>query len=108
MKSKNLTLLTAAFFLASSASIASADKGDKIERHLDRKGDRIERHLDRKGDRIENRFDNKADHARVAGKYGLANRLERKGNIADNRLDRHGKRIDRSLDRKGQRINRRY
>ena len=74
MSTKKITLLAVAIALSASTSIVSADKGDKVERHLDRKGDRIERHLDRKGDRIdnrldrkgdriENRFDNKADRA---------------------------------------------
>ena len=73
MKIKKLTLLITAVLLAFGTSIASADKGDKIEHHLDRK----------------------ADRARDAGKDGLADHLDRKGDRIDRRLDRKGQRINR-------------
>ena len=40
MKYKKTTLFVSAIALIVSASIASADKGDKVENYLDRKGDR--------------------------------------------------------------------
>lgn len=51
---------------------------------------------------IEQRFDLKAERARQAGKDGLANRLEAKGNRIDTRLDRKGDQIESRLDRRGE------
>jgi len=42
MRTKDITLFATAIALVMSTSIASADKGDKIENRLDRKGDRID------------------------------------------------------------------
>ena len=61
MKIRKPITLVASIALACSASIASADKGDKVEDYLDRKGDRIDHRLDRKGDRIDYRLDRKGD-----------------------------------------------
>ena len=61
------------------------------------RGERIERHLDRKGDRIQHRFEHKADRADARGKYFKADRMRYKG-----------ERINRHLDRKGQRLHARH
>ena len=42
MKTKKLTIFIMTILLLCGASIASADKGDKVEHYLDRKGDRID------------------------------------------------------------------
>ena len=98
--------LTSTLLLLFCTSVASAETESKAEHYLNRKGDHIDRHLDRKGDRIEHRYNHKADRARLAGKDGLANQLEKKGAFANSRLDHKSDRINRKLDRKGDRVNR--
>jgi len=61
--------------------------------------------LDRKGERIDARYDRAADKARANGRYGLADRLEQRGDRIEHRLDRKGDKINKRLDRKGDRIN---
>ncbi len=58
------------------------------------RGERINEHLDRRGDRIEQRHDRRADIAESNGREGRAERLENRGDRIDNRLDRRGDRID--------------
>ena len=61
------------------------------------KGDRIDRHLDRKS--------NWAEHN---DRDGLARHVDRKGDRIDSHLDRKGSRADSHLDRKGNRFERRW
>ena len=94
MKTSNLSVMALAGFLlvAAPAVAGPAQRGDRIERHLDRKGDRINRHLDRA-----------SAHAAANGHPAAARHLDRKGNRIDRHLDRKGARIDRRLDRRADR-----
>ena len=75
------------------------DRGDRIERRLDRRGDGINRRLDAQGERLdhrydvrgdnlEERYDKRADRAREAGNDELADRLDVRGDNVDERFDR--------------------
>jgi hypothetical protein len=86
----------------------SADSGDRLAHHWDRKGDLIENRLDHKGDRIDARLDRRSQRVENLGYDKLAARLDRKGDRIDAKLDRHGFRLDHKMDRRGQRLARRY
>lgn len=83
-------------------------RGDRIEARLDARGDRYNDRLDRRGDRINDRLDALAAKARAEGKIGLANHLDRKGDLIEARLDRLGDRIENRFDRRGDRLNDRF
>jgi len=76
-------------------------RGDRIDARLGVRGDRINHRLDQRGDRINDRLDALAAKARAEGKIGLANHLDRKGDLIEARLDRLGDRIENRLDRRG-------
>lgn len=66
MKTSRLGTLALVAGLALAAAPALADpappdRGDRIERRLDRRGDRSEDRLDRRGDRIDQRLDRRGD-----------------------------------------------
>ena len=94
--------------LSSPLALAAPDFGDRVEHRLDVRGDRIDRRLDRLGERIDRMLDRRAAEAAAHGRYGLARRLDRRGDIIEDRLDRKGDRIDRRLDRQGERFDRRW
>ena len=66
--------------------------------------DRINDRLDARGDRINDRLDALAAKARAEGKIGLANHLDRKGDLIEAHLDRLGDRIENRLDQRGNRF----
>ena len=73
-------------------------RGDRIDARFDARGDRINDRLDARGDRINDRLDALAAKARAEGKIGLANHLDRKGDLIEARLDRR-RRPDRASSR---------
>jgi len=79
-------------------------RGGRFNDRLDGRGERINDRLDARGDRINDRLDALAAKARAEGKIGLANHLDRKGDLIEARLDRLGDRIENRLDRRGDRI----
>jgi hypothetical protein len=83
-------------------------RGDRIDNRLDQRGERINDRLDARGDRINDRLDALAAKARAEGKIGLANHLDRKGDLIEARLDRLGDRIENRLDRRGNRFEHRF
>ena len=78
--------------------------GDRIDARLGVRGDRINHRLYQRGDRINDRLDALAAKARAEGKIGLANHLDRKGDLIEARLDRLGDRIENRLDQRGNRF----
>jgi hypothetical protein len=76
------------------AAVQRPDRGDRIERRLDRRGDVVDRKLDRK-----------ARRADANGHERRAHHLERKGDRVDRKLDRRGRQIDRRVDRRTDRRN---
>ncbi len=52
-----LTLSSTLALAQSGGSSVVPDRGDRIERRLDRRGDRIDRRLDRRGKRINQRLE---------------------------------------------------
>ena len=79
-------------------------RGDRIDARLGVRGDRIDHRLDQRGDRINDRLDALAAKARAEGKIGLANHLDRKGDLIEARLDHLGDRIENRLDQRGNRF----
>lgn len=78
------------------ASVAERpDRGDRIERRLDRQGDSVDRHMDRA-----------ARRAGEAGRDRVSRRLDRQGDRIDRRMDRRGHQIDRRMDRRDARRDR--
>lgn len=73
----------------------------------DNRGEAVNERLDRRGEAINERLDRRAERAEAAGKTGLAERLDVRGDRIENRLDRKGNRIENRLDRRGNRIERR-
>lgn len=86
------TLMALSLLLAGLAGTGNALAADR--------GDRVERRLDRRGDRIEARYDHRAAVAAAHGHPARAAHLERKGDRIDRRLDRAGNRFDRRWDRR--------
>ena len=83
-------------------------RGDRIDARFDARGDRINDRLDARGDRINDRLDALAAKARAEGKIGLANHLDRKGDLIEAHLDRLGDRIENRLDQRGNRFEMRF
>lgn len=65
------------------------------------RGDRVERRLDRQGDAVNRRLDRVARRAHAADRDHVARRLNRVGNRVDWRLDRRGRQVNRRIDRRG-------
>jgi hypothetical protein len=78
-----------AFGLAAAGAAQATDRGDRIEQRWDARGDRIDRALDRR-----------AACAAAHGRYGLAERLDRRGDRIDARFDRIGARREARFDRR--------
>ena len=98
---KNLLTIATMLLLVMYASTALAERGNRQGAHgkYISKGERVERHLDRKGDRIEHRFLHKAHRAEAKGKYRQADRFRAKGAKINRHLDRMGHRIHARHDR---------
>jgi len=92
---KNLLTIATMLLLVMYASTALAERGYRQGAHGKylSKGERVERHLDRKGDRIEHRFEHKAHRAEAKGMYRQADRFRTKGAKINCHLDRMGHRI---------------
>ena len=80
------------------SAFAQEDSADATE-GPDR-GDRVERRLDRQGDVIDRRLDRASQHAGEQGHDRAARRLDRTGDRVDRHLDRRGRQIDRRIDRR--------
>ena len=76
----------------------TADAEPGIERP-DR-GDRVERRLDRQGDAVDHRLDRASRRAAANDRERAARRLDRRGDVVDRHLDRRGDRADRRIDRR--------
>ena len=98
---KNLLTIATMLLLVLYATTALAERGNRHGSHgkYVSKGERIERHLDRKGDRIEHRFEHKAHRAEAKGKYRQADHFRAKGAKINHHLDRKGHRIHARHDR---------
>ena len=98
---KHLLTIATTILLVTFATTALADRGERRGNHgkYATKGERIERHLDRKGDRIEHRFEHKAHRAEAKGKYRQADHFRAKGAKINRHLDRKGHRIHARHDR---------
>ena len=98
---KNLLTIATMLLLVLYATTALAERGNRHGDHRKHisKGERIERHLDRKGDRIEHRFEHKAHRAEAKGKYRQADRFRAKGAKINHHLDCMGHRIHARHDR---------
>jgi len=86
--------------LGGSALAQEADANGYAPGRPDR-GDRIERRLDRAGDIVDRRLDRAARRAHDRDQDRLARHLDRRGDVIDRQLDRRGQQIDRRLDRRG-------
>lgn len=98
---KNLLTIATMLLLVFFATTALADRGNRQGDHgkYVSKGERIDRHLDRKGDRIEHRFQHKAERAEAKGHYKQAAHFRDKGAKINRHLDRKGDRIHARHDR---------
>ena len=98
---KHLLTIATTILLVTFATTALADRGERRGNHgkYATKGERIERHLDRKGDRIEHRFEHRAHRAEAKGKYRQADHFRAKGAKINRHLDRKGHRIHARHDR---------
>ena len=98
---KNLLTIATMLMLIFSATTALAERGNRQGEHgrYVSKGERIDKHLDRKGDRIEHRFEHKAYRAEAKGHYKQAAHFRAKGAQINHHLDRKGDRIHACYDR---------
>ena len=98
---KNLLTIATMLMLVFTATTALAERGNRQGDHgkYVSKGERIDKHLDRKGDRIEHRFEHKADRAESKGHYKQAAHFRAKGAQINRHLDRKGDRIHARHDR---------
>lgn len=98
---KNLLTIATMLMLVFTATTALAERGNRQGNHgkYVSKGERIDKHLDRKGDRIEHRFEHKADRAKAKGHYKQAAHFRAKGAKINRHLDRKGDRIHARHDR---------
>ncbi|MBW2473632.1 MAG: hypothetical protein JRE56_03455 [Deltaproteobacteria bacterium] len=98
---KNLLTIATMLLLVFSATTAQAERGNRQDDHgkYVSKGERIDKHLDRKGDRIEHRFEHKADRAEAKGHYKQAAHLRAKGAQINCHLDHKGDRLHARHDR---------
>ena len=98
---KNLLTIATMLMLVFTATTALAERGNRQSNHgkYVSKGERIDKHLDRKGDRIEHRFERKADRAKAKGHYKQAAHFRAKGAKINRHLDRKGYRIHARHDR---------
>ena len=101
MRKENL-IVTCALALAIASGSALAQDAESDEQYTQRhdRGDRIERRLDRSGDTADRRLDRAARRARDAGHDRVAPRLDRRGGAINRHLDRKGRQIDRRRDRR--------
>lgn len=99
---KKILPITMTLLLVFFASTALAERGhDRNDRDgYSSRGERVERHLDKKGDRIERRFDRKADYAASQGKYRKAYKFSKKGDRINRRLDHKGERMNAKFDQR--------
>ena len=98
---KNLLTIATMLMLVFTATTALAERGNRQGNHgrYVSKGERIDKHLDRKGDRIEHRFEHKAYRAKAKGHYKQAAHFRAKGAKINRHLDRKGDRIHARHDR---------
>jgi hypothetical protein len=96
--------LIAACTLAAALSTGAASSQDTTDETAGAerpdRGDRIERRLDRQGDVIDRRLDRAARRAHQNGNDRAARRFDRRGDGIDRRFDRRGRQIDRQIDRR--------
>ena len=104
---KAIVIALSVLTLGSALPAMAHEDFDRRGDRFDSRGDRIDNRLDQRGERINDRLDALAAKARANGKVGLANYLDRKGDLIEARLDRIGDRIENRLDRRGDRFERR-
>jgi hypothetical protein len=103
-KGNLIAACTLALTVIAGPALAQGAAGDSaaVEQRAERpdRGDRVERRLDRRGDVVDRRLDRAARRAHDADRDRLARGLDRRGDGIDRRMDRRGRQRDRQIDRR--------